>query len=181
MFKYGSFSFCVNLESIIIPKSVELIETRAFSKCKKLNSITFSKEQHITVIKFLVFSHCYNLKSISIPKSVETIESRAFYKCRKLKSVIFSNESSLMFIGRDSFSICNNLESIIIPKSIKSINGYTFYYCKKLRSILIPNLVESIGKCAFTLSGMESIEFSYSRRTLLSNQMEVMFSTHVII
>ena len=53
-----------------------------------------------------------------------------------------------------------------IPDNVKSITSYAFYGCLKLEEIVIPSKVSSIGKCAFSLSGLKSVNLPSSLTTL---------------
>ena len=77
----SAFSFCSNLESIIIPKSIKSIGHYAFHGCEKLKSVIFSDDSSIRKIGNNAFSFCRNLESIIIPCLVKLIENYSFYNC----------------------------------------------------------------------------------------------------
>ena len=116
------FENIISLEQIAIPKNVEIIGEKSFSKCT-------------------------SLKQISIPSSVKSIGNKAFYKCIKLTKI--SIPSSVTSFGNGIFSECSSLTQISIPLSVTSIGDNTFYYCSTLKRISIPSTVTSIGNKAF--------------------------------
>ena len=78
----NAFSFCINLESFIIPCLVKLIENYSFYNCEKLKSVIFSNEYHVESIGNNAFSFCYSLEFIEIPKTVYLIGDYAFHTCK---------------------------------------------------------------------------------------------------
>ena len=98
-----------NIESIVIPDSVENIRGYAFACCR-------------------------SLKSIEIPDSVNRIGNDIFWKCESLKSVIIPD--SVESIGNSTFYRCKSLESIVIPDSVKWIGYRAFEYCENLKSLI---------------------------------------------
>ena len=87
--RYGAFSNCSMLTSIIIPDSVTIINTSAFEGCSSLTSIVIP--EGVTAIYSYAFSECRNLTSIIIPDSVTMINAFAFEGCRSLASVVFKD------------------------------------------------------------------------------------------
>lgn len=78
-----------------------------------------------------------------------------FAECNKLRKVLLPINIST--IGYCAFENCENLESITIPNSVSEIEGRAFGGCTSLSTILLPNSLETIGKYAFTQSGLKSI------------------------
>ena len=70
----------------IIPKSVTMIESRAFYGCSQLASITIPNS--VKKIGNWAFEGCTALTSITIPNSVTKIGYEAFYECKNLKEII---------------------------------------------------------------------------------------------
>lgn len=75
----NAFSGCVNLTSVVIPKSVTSIGSGAFGSCSSLTSIAIPSG--VTAIRDDTFKGCSNLTSITIPNSVTSIGFYAFYGC----------------------------------------------------------------------------------------------------
>lgn len=93
------FKSCGNLESVTFPKSLEVIEDRAFWGCSKLK------------------------KDITFPESLISIGESAFYDCKSLTSVTFPE--SIVSIGPEAFRGCN-LKKITFPNSIAEIGRRAF-------------------------------------------------------
>jgi len=86
-----AFSYCTNLTSITIPNSVRSIWPWAFSYCTRLASITIPNR--VSYFSELAFAFCTNLTSITIPNSVIYIGSSALEGCTRLKGAYFQGNA----------------------------------------------------------------------------------------
>lgn len=105
-----AFGSCINLRSVELPDSVEMIEAFAFDYCKSLSSV-------------------------KMPANLESIESWAFWSCSSLSSIEIPKNTQR--IGEEAFENCAGLNSIEIPASVISIGNSAFGYCSGLRSIKV--------------------------------------------
>jgi hypothetical protein len=87
------FSFSP-LQSILIPRNVEVVGSYCFSNCKSLSSITFESNSRLTRIESEAFCGS-SLESILIPKNVEILGSNCFSNCNSLSSIRFESNSCL--------------------------------------------------------------------------------------
>ena len=72
----GEFSFAQSgLIEIIIPKSVEIIQQSAFSKCKDLKVVTFAAGSQLKYLGNEAFLECTQIKTIMLPNLLQTIGS----------------------------------------------------------------------------------------------------------
>lgn len=74
----NAFSFCVNLESVIVPEGVREIGRGAFGGCKNLKSIVLPES--LQNIGEWAFSFCENLKNITLYRNTK-IEENTFAHC----------------------------------------------------------------------------------------------------
>ena len=112
-------------KNTVIPNSVTIIGSSAYSGCSGLTSITIPNS--VTSIGGSAFSSCSGLTSITIPNSVTTIGSSAFFRCSSLTSITIPN--SVISIGERAFYNCSSLTSITIPNSVTTIGSSVFYGC----------------------------------------------------
>lgn len=126
------------LTNAVIPASVTVIGSYAFSGCDALASIFIPNS--ITTIGNWTFSGCSSLTSISIPDSVTSIGSHAFSSCSGLTSI--SIPASVNAIAGAAFSGCSSLTSIFIPASVTSIGELSFASCSSLTNIYVDSLVQ---------------------------------------
>ena len=104
----GTFSSCINLESVLLPESLVKIGQDAFCSCSSLTNIT-------------------------IPESVTSIGGYAFSGCSSLTNITISE--GVTSIGYCSFASCSSLTNITIPNSVTSIEVWSFYECSRLTNI----------------------------------------------
>ncbi len=166
-----AFSFCLNLESVVIPNGVLEIGSYAFDACDNLKSVTIPGSvnefgygvfrscerlqevvlsEGMKIIPVEAFSGCVGLKTIVIPDSVTAIEEYAFSGCKGLESVVFGEKSKLETIGKSAFSSCKKLERIVIPDGTTTIESYAFAYCDDLISVVIPDSVAYMQERVFS-------------------------------
>ncbi len=101
----SAFSYCNNLEEVVLSPNLKFINERAFENCEKLNHIIIP--ENVASIEKFAFANCNGLKSIVIPKNVQTISDCAFANCKNLEHLIIFN--GIKSIGNFAFRNCNNL------------------------------------------------------------------------
>ena len=134
----------LNLRSVTIPDSVNIINKHAFEGCSNLESVDFGK---VKEIGWRAFRNCHSLKSIVIPEGVSKIENGTFSRCSNLESVDLGKVKE---IGEGAFFDCSSLKSIVIPEGVTRINNDVFCGCESLESILLPKTLEGIVINAFS-------------------------------
>lgn len=107
-----AFSYCYDIVSISIPKSVKKIGICSFASCK--------------------------MERVELPDSLLEIGERCFYDCNKLSEIYLGK--SLKNIGGEAFLDCAALKNVFIPNSIKSIGCWAFYNCTNLQNVVVDNM-----------------------------------------
>ena len=139
------------ITSVIAPKSVTSIGSRAFSDCGNLTSVSLPSA---TSIGGNAFFDCGKLTSVDLPL-VTSMGDACFNSCASLTSVSFPSATS---ISDGAFYNCVKLTSVSFP-SATSISDYAFANCQGLTSVSFP-LVTSIGDNAFdNCQGLKSVSF----------------------
>lgn len=69
------------ITEIHIPSPITCIDASAFYSCKKLKSVTFSKDSQLREIRSLAFS-CSGLETFVALASVRAIRSKSFLGCK---------------------------------------------------------------------------------------------------
>lgn len=156
------FFRCADLESVVIPDSVESMGTDCFASCIKLTSVKLPSS--LTVVSNNLFIGCTSLSSVTIPDSVVKLDAGAFERCTALKTlripknvkeiaihcfegsgiVSLTLPENLETIGESAFIRCDALESITIPNKVKTIEELTFAHCAALKSITISSSSSSL-------------------------------------
>ena len=117
-----AFKGKTNLQQVMIPSTVDIIDDNAFSGCT-------------------------SLVDFSVPMSVVSINDNAFRGCIQLNKIMLPN--NLTTLGSYAFSGCKNFPSINIPQYITIIPTGCFYDCDGMTDIYLPENVRLIQSKAF--------------------------------
>ena len=149
---WKGFSSCRKLSSIILPLSLEKVDTGAFAQCYELKSIRFPA--NVTTIGTSALFYA-GLENLFIPKTITSINGSPFQGCTLDKiiveegnqhfdtredcnSLIETKSNTLIVAGIKSFvpstiekiewGACSGMkiDSLVIPKSVKEIRNYGF-------------------------------------------------------
>ena len=172
----SAFENCFNVNSIILPSSIQTIGAYAFHGCAaKTIDIPYS----VTTIGYRAFKDCSQLTSLTIGENVSSIGRCAFYNVSGTITVncnipdaedydyspFWGAKFSNVYICENVTRIGNyafyhsNITSISLPSSLKSIGYYAFCECQELTTITLPSSLTSIGKSAFqSCSNLSAIE-----------------------
>ena len=112
-----------NADGLIIPETIETIDSRAFRNVY--------------------------LNSIDIPSNVKNINLGAFYCATQLSTLTL--HEGLKYIGQEAFKT-NNLTKVEIPNSVETIGNEAFGY-NKLKTVTIGTGIKTIGTNAFQTTG----------------------------
>lgn len=122
-----------DIESVLLPSSIQYIDSEAFYGCKKLRSIDLPNS--IRSIYSGAFRGCKSLESIEIPDNVTGLSNSIFSGCTNLTEITFGKITS---IGDYAFS-GTAISHLELPETLKSIGGYCFSGCEQLKSLYIPS------------------------------------------
>lgn len=156
----GFYSFYSNkcIRSVVIPSSVEVINSFSFNNCSNLEEVKFSHNSHLKTIGRSAFSKT-SISLFNFPAAVEEIGDSAFYACGKLSNVLFSYDSKLRSINDFAFS-CSGVRSVTFPKSVQEIGNHAFYSCNNLSNIHFPSnyILRKIGENTFAETCISSLD-----------------------
>lgn len=154
---FASFSNTINLEKVIIPTSVDKVQSRAFEGGQKLEQVTIGAK----TINSQAFYGCSKLKAVEFNGSSINIGEVCFCNDSELENVIF-NTQSIKIGAYNVFQNCNKLKEIKIGENntqYKIIDGVLFTsdektivlypVAKELDEYIIPSSVQKIGNSAF--------------------------------
>ena len=149
----GSFSFCRNLVKMNIPSSVKTIGDYAFNYCDKLVDLNF--QEGIEIIGDSAFSYCENLKNVNFPNSVTSLGESAFSNCG-LTSVFINH--TLLSIGKKAFYCCYNITEFNVdnnnPNYSSDENGILY---NKDKSDLIQYPTGNINKNVIIIDSVNNL------------------------
>lgn len=144
------FSNCKNLQNIILPENINVIEGQAFTS-SPLTTISIPK--NVTKIGISAFRYCSHLVSVNLNENLTIIEPYAFWLCKALISIEIP--SNVISIGDEAFRYCESLTSATIHNGV--IGDHAFGSCDNLRNIVIGDAVTSIGTSAFYGASVTSL------------------------
>ena len=153
-----------NLENVVIPEfvncdgvdyPVQLISSRCFAKCDKIESIFIPKtvESLGRIIDDYSYEGCFggctNLKEILFEKGIKlkTIGGYCFQRCKSLKSIELPD--GVEILSSYAFSYCPSLTSVSLPSTLKKMGSHCFYGCSSLTNIVIPEGVSEVSRSCF--------------------------------
>ena len=134
-----------SIKIIEIAEGVTNIGSNAFRNCSQLDSIILPST--LEWIGDNAFRNCNNLKSIVLPSRLKETGYSVFRNCTSLNSVKISN--GITHIEESTFANCPSLTEITIPNSVKTIGYAAFEDCVRLGKVQIGSGVETIAKDAF--------------------------------
>ncbi|KAK8892942.1 hypothetical protein M9Y10_030195 [Tritrichomonas musculus] len=124
-------AFCRrNVTGVQIPKNIKGIDAYAFTKCEKLESITFEEGSTLEVINDDAFEDIKGPKNLIIPSSVKFVSSYAFSCVVNLESIQFLSEE--IEIESNCFYCSENLTKISFPNAKKIIFNDSFEEATKI-------------------------------------------------
>lgn len=148
-----AFSDCKYLRDISLPSSDVEINDAAFCGCESIYEIKLPKG--LKRISVQLFDNCHNLTYVDVPDSVEEIGTRAF-SCTNLKSVCLPKSLKkiwpMVFVLAPLDQIESNSKSIIVKEMTiySSDCKELIQYYGKERRLVIPNTVVKIADYAFS-------------------------------
>lgn len=144
-----------NLESVILPETLEEIGEAAFGACENLTNIVF-------------------------PASLKVIKTEAFDMCISLKKVVFPKNSQLIHIYGEGFENCYNLEYVDLPASLLEIDEGAFEDCVELKTIICRALTPpSLDSEAFNYGGDGFNPYTYATVYVPEESVDVYKSANV--
>jgi hypothetical protein len=143
-----AFSFCTNLTSVIVPRSVTSIGNWAFLHCSSLTSLTLP--EGITSIGLWAFQECVGLTNAAVPNSVRHLAVGMFGNCSNLTSVTLPD--NLTSIASRAFTYCTSLASITIPSSVTGIGPDAFSACSSLTGVFFQGNAPGLALSVFQVA-----------------------------
>lgn len=140
----GSFQY-TNVINVVLPETVNDIQSRAFYSAKRLKSINIPS--NVEEIKESTFDTCNALKDIKFSEGIEKIGYRAFWRCYSISSINFPK--SLKEIGTSAFEGMTGIEHLQFSEGLEYIGDFAFAYNEYIEEITFPSTLKRIGKYAF--------------------------------
>ncbi|MBR6241936.1 MAG: leucine-rich repeat protein, partial [Ruminococcus sp.] len=136
----------------VLPDSIEVIDTLAFTDCQYLEKINFPEK--LEYIGRLAFYACNSMTEVNIDCPELILRDNCFTESRGLVSANINAKE----IGERAFSFCKSLNSITLGNDVKKIDCQAFWGDFSVPEITIPGSVKAIGQNAF--GGIRSVKLS---------------------
>ena len=146
-----AFQNSKNLEEIIIPDTVTLMNSYAF-EASGIKRITIP-DTKIDPFGMALFKDCTSLETVNIEAYIDETYGDSglhatFENCTSLKYVNISS-GKIKTIYRDAFKNCTSLEKIVIPEGTRIIEPSAFENCTSLKEVVWPSSISSVSETAF--------------------------------
>ena len=164
----GAFKDRKQLKNILLPESLEEIETEAFRGCGNLQQMNIPQRTArigesafrdcVNMKKLVVkndnikigeraFENCAILSEVVLPEGLTELYGGVFNSCKNLKTIKLPEQ--LTIIGENAFSDCVGLEKVVVPAAVTKIDDLVFNGCTSMASVELPDGLRKIGKSAF--------------------------------
>ena len=150
--------------AVKIKEGTRIIDTSAFSECKKLTSLHIPKSVRLFSNKYsFSLVDCTNLKSITVDEenkyysSVSGVlynkkQTTLFRYPSAKKAKVFNIKKSVSRIENSAFEGSRYLTTVNFDKNSKAEIGYhSFYNCKAMKTLTIPKNVMVNEECGYGL------------------------------
>lgn len=136
------------ISNVVIPSTVEVIDSWTFGDCVNL-MIEITLPEGLVEIGESAFRNSKISGSLNLPSSLEKIEKQAFYMCSNLRGSIVI-PSKIKEVGSQSFYNCSGLKGTLqLPDGLETIAGDAFSGCRFKGELVIPQSVIHIERMAF--------------------------------
>ncbi len=155
-------SFCdrMDIESVVVPSSVKIIDSNAFESCRNLTEVTF--KEGLEYIYARAFADCEKLNNISLPNSLHFLMQDSFDNTAYYND--FNNwvDGKVLYLS-DFLLEVNGYEGVLeIREGTKKIAADACMGEKKITSVIMPEGITHIDYGAFSNCGLENINLPES-------------------
>ena len=156
-----AFYDCTKLKNVTFNEGLITIKNYGFYNCDALTEIVLP--QSVNEIQSSSFYDCDNLAKVTLPTSMKSIGQSAFRSCDKLAEVTMPEKLGSM--GTYVFASCISLPSVTLPESITFLPDYTFQGCTSLTGANLATGTRRIGQYAFSgCTSLTSFDFDQYER-----------------
>lgn len=144
------FSSCINLEEVILPSNLEIIDFMCFKTCSSLVKCDLSHTK-LEELDDEAFAYCSNLPELKFPETLRRIGSMCFKECSSLVKCDLSH-TKLEVAEKQTFLHCFDLQELKFPETLRSIGSQCLWACRSLiKCDLSHTKLEEVERSAFGL------------------------------
>ncbi len=149
------------VRELVLPEGLEEIPERCFMGSRMEEAVL---PESVRVIGSRAFSSCRHLRKIRLPAGLEKIEQWAFHNTDALHRVTLPE--GLRVIGRSAFN-CSGLVEAELPDSVTELGEVAFSSCWSLRRVKLPAGLPEIRQFTFRENtALEEIIWPAALRTI---------------
>lgn len=168
----GCFSYCTQMEKLIIPDSVTYVGSQAFWECSNLKDIVAG--YNISEMgSNVVWGTPYEDTSANWTDGVLYVGEYAV----EVNDAVVSSECSIkegtQLLASNLFAYNDKISKMILPDSVKYINNSAFEGCSNLKYVKIGKNLKKIGATAFAQDNLWSISIPASIEKLDSYSLQL--------
>lgn len=156
----SAFSNSALAGDIAFASGITQLGRNAFSGCRNITSVDFSKSTQLSVISSGTFSSCQSLEKVDLSNcvSLNTLNLAAFEGCSSLEEVVINNGfytsiDGVVFVVDKAtlllYPAGKKNEAYTIPSTVKTLGERSFPYNESLMELTIPESVLTIKGEAF--------------------------------
>lgn len=176
--KEGLFSECGKLQAITIPMVVNKMDTKMFTNCTSLATVTFDDDKDLIEMAYGssdvnngLFRDC-PVETLYLGRwlsyNTEVPSRSPFYSIAELKNLTLGKY--LKVVDKYMFSYCTGLENVYVPDNITSINMWGFRGCSALKSVRFSENLSQIGDYGFSeCTSLDNVTFPASMTSTSDN------------
>lgn len=115
-----------DIEEIILPSTVTVIEKGAFSDCGPLRKIGFADGNYLERVEESAFENCVSLANFGLSEFTVYIGKKAFYNCSFMQAYEGLESSAIKEIGESAFAKNTSVKQFVLPAALTVINASAF-------------------------------------------------------
>lgn len=160
-----------SVEKIVIPGTVDQMETAAFTGMTKLKSVTIPSK--VAKVPSYTFAKCTSLSKIKFSKSMKSVASTAFLYSNRVKTFSCPKANKTYTVKKGQLTTKSGKTLVLVPNSMKKITVPSTVTTIRQRalngsqatSLVLPKSVKTIEKKALSAKKIKKVSLSSKNKT----------------
>lgn len=142
----------IELETLDLSDSIEVIENGAFTNCEKLTEI--KNIDNLRIIENFAFMGCVSLKKLNLPETLETVGFEILYGTESLEELTIAENNPYLICenftvyskDKKTLYLCvdRDIQKYVSPDTLQTVMPYAFFYCLELKEVVFGESVNHI-------------------------------------
>lgn len=143
------------ITDLVIPDTVQIIQTGAFWGCDSITSVTIGKDVEYCFAH--AFEECSNIKQVYYTGDIEGWCNIKFGDDTYDVADLSGYASSPTWFSHNLYINDTLVTNITIPEGVITLNDYAFAYLDSLCTVTLPNSLRTIKNCVFLGCNLSTI------------------------